>query len=237
MRNRQLFRGLYKIVKVNVSDPNMQEIMNDKVNDLVKGTSTHVPTVKAKLLARYGVKDLDEAMVKIVGEINYLYNPYSTPEEKWIDLQANYLEYSFNNCKVREILNTMEKISRFEGFNTEKLCHLDDKLLKKQQQLGEAVDKYRIDVFNLGHKVFNVGQRERLQTNFEERWHHLKGLLDDKQKELEKIEELLCRINEVDREIRFRKGMALRLNFREQKEFEKSRKGSWRSLDYRQDRF
>lgn len=212
-KKNDLYRGLMKIIVVNETNQQQQEEMLKKLKDVVNlesidsitkqnNTSSLCSDVKAHLLKKFEVEDVDAAKVKVFGDLNYKYNPCRTAEEMWVDLQTKYLVYDYNNQKIRNKVNSMENIAKLEGYDGDSLVNLQEKLLTERKELQSLVEEFR----------------DAKNDDCKGSWLDIKQNIEEKITDLEKTEGLLTQIDDVERANRFRNEMVLRSNLKKETE-------------------
>jgi len=193
-KRNDFYRGFLKIIVQNEANTEKREEMLQQLKELIDSLEQD----------KSGEQNHDEAFARVIGEINYKYNPCRTSEEMWVDIQAESLVYYYNNQRVCNKIKSMEKAARSEGYEGESLTHLHDKLLKEREELLTVANEF--------------GEFKETEAEYRESLVDAKRLLQEKIRDLEKTEGIIMRINDVERENRHRRETVMQRYLKEDKE-------------------
>jgi len=202
--NNKLFKGLFKIVVAYEANPQKQEDAIGKIKDLMKlvqldsieklDQSSINAQIRARLLKKYDAKNASEALAKVVPSINNIYNPCITPGEMRLDLQSCFLVYCYKNQSVIKKVRSLDINSKKQRENTECFEQLYGRLHKEEMELRERLAE-------LGPKFDNATHKNVDKASIMNDWLKTKGLIEDRLKHLYKADDLLNKIEEIDRNI------------------------------------
>lgn len=200
--NNRLFKDLFKIVVAYEANQQKQEELIREIKDLMKlvqldsieklEPSSNNAQIRAHLLKKYNAKNAGEALAKVIPFINNQYNPCITPGEMQLDLQSCFLAYCHNNQNVIEKLRSLEANSKIQGHETQHIEQLYERLHKEEIELREHLAELRPKFDNAEYKNID-------KTSIVNDWLATKRLIEDKLNHLYNVDDLLNKIEEIDK--------------------------------------